>query len=114
MQLSEATVTVNIPVPGGDPKEVSKAYTKETYEISDVLEAFKDVEKTKYVLDRLNYGHDLAQRNKVRAQIVAEQAGPENAVAKLVAQITKQRAAVGKPMSEEEAIATAKTILGIA
>lgn len=113
MKIDEATVTVTIPVPGGDPREVSRAYQRQTWELEDVLEGLKDPDKTKYILDRFNYGHDLAVRNKERQAIVAAEAGPDNAVAKLVSQITKQRAAVGKPVTEDEAIKIAKTILGV-
>jgi hypothetical protein len=113
MKLSESLVTVTIPVPGAANREITKTYTRQVYEIQDVLEALQTEDKAKYILDRFNYGHDLAQRNRVRAEIVAAEAGPDNAVAKLVAQITKQRAAVGKPVSEEEAVSIAKTILGV-
>lgn len=113
MVYNEATVTVTLPTADGKTREVSRAYRKEVWEMSDLVSGLADSEKSKYILDRFNYAHDLAARNKERAAIVAAEAGPDNAVAKLVAQITKQRAAVGKPVTEDEATQIAKTILGV-
>lgn len=99
MKNDQGTVTVSI----GD-KEFSKGYTKKIYETADdVLGELQDEKALKTVIDNLNYATDLKLRAKVRADILSESAGPEKAVDKMVKDMVKMRAAVGKPITEEQA-----------
>ena len=103
MKNEQATVTVSI----GD-KEFSKEYTKVIFENSeDVLTALQKDEKE--VVSLINYAKDLKLRANVRSQILTESAGPEKATNKAIEAFIKARAAVGKPVTEDEA----KVILGL-
>jgi hypothetical protein len=113
MKTDQGTVTVKF---GEEPnvKEFSRAYTQKTYEnADDVLNELQSPESLKTLLSNLNYGTDLKLRVKVRNEILAEQAGPEKSFNKLVADIIKNRAALGKPVTEEQARKMAEMIQGL-
>lgn len=103
MKSETAAVTVTI-----GEKEFSKEYTKKVYETAeDVLTALQADEKS--VISLINYATDLKLRANVRSQILNESAGPEKSINKAVEAFMKARAAVGKPIGEDEA----KAILGL-
>ena len=55
------------------------------------------------LLKNATYAHDLGQRNKIRATIVASLEGPEKAIEKMIKDFMAARQAAGKPISEEAA-----------
>lgn len=54
-------------------------------------------------LSALNYGLSLKARAKVRTVLQAKAEGPDKSINKMVAELVKNRAAQGKPISEEKA-----------
>jgi len=54
-------------------------------------------------LKLFNYALDLEKRNEVRAEILKNEAAQASLIEKQVRDVIKQRASVGKPVSEEQA-----------
>ncbi len=98
------TVTVNMT--GADGK--TQAFTKpvsfpELETADDVLSLISDEEKLKELLAAANYGYNLKARAKVSQQIKQENAGPENSINKMVKDMVKMFAAMGKTITEDDA-----------
>lgn len=73
------------------------------FTLADGKTKVKVAPKMKEVLDALNYGVNLKARVVVRNEIQARLEGPDKAINKQVADFIKARAAVGKPVTEEQA-----------
>lgn len=109
MKNVPAVVTVEI----GD-KKFEKPYTKIVMEtVEDMLALLQDEKKAADVIRDYNYGSDLKIKAQVRNALINESAGPDKALEQMIKQIVKQRAAVGKAVTEEQAKAIAKQILGL-
>ncbi len=106
MKHEQGTVTVR-DLTGSDGKKlepIEKAYTKTIFEtVDDVLSALQNADSAKDTISLLNYAKDLKLRAIVRATILTENEGPGKAIDRLVKDILKMRAAVGKPVTEEVA-----------
>jgi len=55
------------------------------------------------MLSRFTYATDLGMRAGIRQQLLAAVAGPDKAVDKAIATYMTMRAAIGRPVTEEEA-----------
>lgn len=96
---------------GLDMKEITREYTRVTYETADdVLSELQDPEDIKSILKYVNAGRESTVRTALRNAIMQEEGGPERAFEKLVKDIIKMRAAMGKPVSEAKAKDMAKLI----
>ena len=104
-----AKVTVrDVTMPDGSKQDVTKDYQKIVMETSEdmLAELSRDEKGT---IELWNYAKDLKLRAAVRSQVLSEVAGPGKAIDKAVEAFMKARAAVGKPVTEEQA----KQILGL-
>lgn len=96
---------------GLDMKEITREYTRVTYETADdVLSDLQDPEGLKNILRFVNAGREAIMRAALRNAIMSSEGGPERALDKLVKDIIKMRAAMGKPVSETKAKDMAKLI----
>lgn len=112
MKNEKVTVTVSF---GEDnaKKEFSRDFLQSVFETSDdVLNGLQTKESTEQILKDLNAGVKSRLYLQTRNAILAEQAGPEKSFNKLVADIIKNRAALGKPVTEAQAKAMAEMIQG--
>lgn len=113
--MKHITSEVEVSVGSGPDKKVFKGpvsyHELETAE--DVRPFLDDKAKLTELIDAANYGFNLKARSKVRQTLIAESAGPDNAVAKLIKSIVANRAAVGRPISEVEARNLAMVTLGM-
>lgn len=99
MTTKQTEVTVKV-----GEKDFSRTYdqTEKTSITSEDLlsEMQKDI---KQFTSDWWYGRDLRMKAVVRAAILAEVAGPDKAFEKSVKDFIKMRAAMGKPVTEEQA-----------
>jgi hypothetical protein len=108
MKTETKSVTVTI----GD-KDHSKSYECISLEtVDDVLSLMQDPDKAKTLIANANYGADLKVRATVRAAILNENQGPDKAIEKMAKEMVKARAAVGKTISLEDALAKVRDMLG--
>jgi hypothetical protein len=99
--MKQETKTVEIEVNG---KAFRRDFVATVFEtVEDVISALSDPKQIVDILRNLNYGTDLKLRSVCRAALVSESAGPDKAIERLVADLIKMRAAIGKPISEEQA-----------
>jgi len=109
MKNESTTVTVSI-----NEKEFRKDYTYPVYEnVDDILKSLETKESQDSLLKDLNNGAKSRLYLQCRNAILSEQAGPEKSFAKLVADIVKNRAALGRPVTEEQAKKMAEMIQGL-
>ena len=108
MRTETKNVTVNFGTKDA-PREVSQAAIFKIVETSDdILTLLQTEDGAKDVIKSLNYAYDLRVRAATRNSIIEADSGPEKSFNKLVADIVKNRAALGKPVTEEKARAIAK------
>jgi hypothetical protein len=113
MKNEKVTVTVSF---GADDakKEFSRDFVQSVFENSDdILNSLQTKEGTEQILKDLNSGVKSRLYLQTRNAILAEQAGPEKSFAKLVQDIIKNRAALGKPVTEDQARKMAEMIQGL-
>lgn len=125
MKLVTKNLTVSIGE-GAAKKEFTGQVSYRAFETAeDVLLALQaeETEKQAFVADpenagktwqssligHLNYSIDLTERAKVRAQIIATQAGPDKAFEGAAKMLVKAFAALGESLSFEDALATVKS-----
>lgn len=113
------TVTAKVTVKDSQGKEVAtREYQKVVFQEpkdrpSDELlaEAIAHLQKdvgekgdpVAELLSHLTYAYDLGVRSGIRQELVSGIAGPDKAIAKAIDDFMKARAAVGKPVSREDA-----------
>jgi hypothetical protein len=108
MKTETKSVTVTI----GD-KDYTKSYDRVSFEtVDDIMAIFQDVDKTKKFIETANYGTDLKIRAQIRADILNENQGPDKAIEKMAKEMVKARAAVGKVITLEAALAKVREMLG--
>lgn len=130
MVLTTSKVTVNVKDDQGKEKTLTQNYSKPNFEGTEekdgkvvggdpetLLEQAIGYFQEKYpkdngllvMLSHLTYGHDLKLRAPIGATMRASAAGPNlEATAK---KIMADRAAIGKPITMEQAMAKAKMLL---
>lgn len=115
MKTIEDVVKVNITGADGKSTEFTKPVTfPELENVDDVLSFMqKSDESAKELIAAANYGFNLKARSKVTQTIKQENAGPEASINKMVKDMVKARATLGRPISEEDARKTVLTMLGI-
>lgn len=101
MEYTSTPVSVTV----GD-KEFTRTYqqiVKKSLTVDDMLKLLSDEKLAQGVINDWHYGQDLKAKSEVRNAILAEVAGPEKSLEKLIKDFMKAREAVGKPISEERA-----------
>lgn len=95
-------------------KEFVREYQATIYESAEDLLALlskSDAETQKQIAADYTYGSDLKVKAKIRQQLESEAAGPDKAIAKLVTDLVKQYASVGKTITEEQARAVLAPVI---
>ena len=105
MKNEQAEVTVKV-----GEKDFSKTYQRTIWEVQDILAALQTEDGAKGVLKNLNYAVDLKNRANVRNEILNEQAGPEKALDKMAKALIAAKAAMGKTVTMEWALAKVKAM----
>lgn len=95
-----------------DGKTVEKSYERTIFETADDVLSYLTGDRLEPTISALTYGWNLKASAPIRQAIIAESGGPALALANMIKGIMKQRAAVGKPLTEEAASDIAKQILG--
>ena len=109
--MVEVTGQVEVKFGSGESKRtVSREVKYSKLETADdVLGLLNDPKTLAELLGDVNYARNLGARSKVRQAIMSTEAGPDKAIEKAIKDMVKARAAVGKPITEEQA----KQMLGV-
>lgn len=112
MKLIKGTVKVTFGS-GDSERIVEREVTyNEVENADDVLAILQNEDQAKDFFKSANYGINLRARSIVSAAIKDTESGPEKAIEKMVKDMIKARAALGRPITEANAIAKVKEMLG--